>query len=423
MARRGYPQNGWSSAADAYAPAPTFKEPATPRYTTEAERGIPQWASPQFKQELAKELKRELDIDLSKGEYREISVDKIGLVRRIAQATARLGTRATPVGRALSIGWDIGWELGGWYWDPAERVEWATQGATPAPGITMPFGNWVVVTEDLVPPHPTTHWTIDLNPTTSATTAYTTASVNTGIATNSLGELSQVPGDPTQYWQIREWFRPAIGPDYSIDLDAAFAEGPGYTLPLPDPFREQSPTVIEQGPYPRPKYASPIYAAHPGLKFEVFLSERGVEVAPPTLTEFTPPAPPGRRVHEKKVMLVGAGRALRLFGAVTEGIDFLDAIWNAIDVKKRLKDKQLGMIWGDKFEKKHWNQKWWKKGVPQRLAYVLQNLDAVDWHKATQNVTEALLIDAGFGITHKTVNKAYVKHTWGATGLGFGPTF
>lgn len=193
---------------------------------------------------------------------------------------------------------------------------------------------------------------------------------------------------------------------YRMTLDDATP----YTIPLEQPMVQPLPAlsrppapVIEDyfgGPEPvadpqldqppgRPPYEVP------ALEFSAANGRRGGEVRPHYNT------PPPRHVHERKRVVVkrgpGAAIAGPAFGAVTEGLDLVDALWWSLPGGSRD---------GNMINPSHRTP---YATYPEKLVDIAEGLDFIDWNEALVNFIANEVGDRVGAAISRKVNQPYVK--------------
>lgn len=135
--------------------------------------------------------------------------------------------------------------------------------------------------------------------------------------------------------------------------------------------------------------------------------------------------PAGRGRKELKIKLVAPAIAKLLINSATETCDFVGALFQAIPLKQRLKDKVTKRLpKNHEIDRKNPTKKMQDVGCPQQAIYIYKKLNDVAVDKAIKNLIVNELIDRGIGKVNQKVNAAYVKANKGTrVGIGFGPTF
>lgn len=140
----------------------------------------------------------------------------------------------------------------------------------------------------------------------------------------------------------------------------------GYAVPA------SVPRVI-----PAPSVAVPLWPRGPA----------GPVLKPPPVI----PAPPGPKVKEKKARTAGYGVANAVVGAATEGVDVLEALWDALPRNRQTREKG-------------------KKTTPQQKALDLyRGWQDIDVAAAVKNLVANELKDRAIGTIGQAVGKAAAK--------------
>lgn len=163
---------------------------------------------------------------------------------------------------------------------------------------------------------------------------------------------------------------------------------PSYVVPLPvDPFEPfpEWPTVAEPSAQEAPALAPPRLPPYAVAGVQFAPGEKPRAIVHRKLR-------PGRREREKKGLVIKRGRLAKyaggVFGAVTEGLDFVNALWKALPKDKRTRGA---------------SQK-------QKVLDVWNNWKHIDIEEATLNVVENQISDRVIGQLNKKVISPFVKN-------------
>lgn len=195
---------------------------------------------------------------------------------------------------------------------------------------------------------------------------------------------------------------------------------------VPMPARGHKPTVSPL-PDPPPAYppAQPIGAPAHWPRTSPFLGLNNeyhqvgpLPFGPPEFPPFVPRSPPPLGHKEKKFSAVGLV-AYAFAAGITEGHDFLSAVWMALPKEDRAKvrgrklgGKTLfpgdpGYIWG--------------KPVNQTFGNMVNDLynhwDDIDWNKAQGNIVKALAVDALVGVPAIIATRNFNKSRYSSGGF------
>lgn len=195
---------------------------------------------------------------------------------------------------------------------------------------------------------------------------------------------------------------PKLFPTLRVLPEQVYAPGLPAELPWLEPTAKIDPLVLPALPWPlvalRPNtqfyergYVAPVDAdllPSQARAVGVPLWPRGrpepVPVAPPG----APLKPPGPKVKERKIRMGGYGAVNAVVSAATEGVDFLEALWDALPRNRQTREKG-------------------KKTTPQQKALDLyRGWPDIDVAAAIKNVVVNELKDRAIGTIGQAVRKA-----------------
>lgn len=427
---RGYPQTGYSRRAVIFVVYDDFQKsaPKRPRLPELPFQNRPV-TSPQYNHELMRELGRENFAP---------KADRV-LIGAGARALGLLATRANPVLTAFQLGYELGNQAFDFYQKFNSPPDGWVRVGDPQSGYTLGY-DWVYGT------------------TVTTQTGYSLFNGTQDPADNpaSFGWYNYIS---QAHWDASEYMNPGVshnfvavgqfvaepdGPSYHVNFYPETTFGYAATVPDPDfgwmygfkpveaaamPVERVEPpwAAREAGPVASPARPSELLAVNPGTAYVQEAGGPVVAYKPGSSghQEVTPPRPrrPGRNTKEKKLVLGRAGSVLRIFGHYTEGIDLIQALFDAIDWKKRQKDKVVGKIWGDGFETKYPGQKYWSVGAWRQARYVFTNFGAIDFESALRNIVGNEIEDRVIGKAGQLANQITKNKHWiSPKGIGMGPT-
>jgi len=215
---------------------------------------------------------------------------------------------------------------------------------------------------------------------------------------------------------------PVVDPWADPKYDPALMPDP-HTLPMPRPGYPQrvpqrlpAPKWQPISPTPSPWPSAPFPNQRPITQPDIIHDGVSVEVTPSkSYKPYHYPRPfarprqrPSRKESHKKSIATVAAKSWigKIANAVTEGADFIEAVWHALPAKYRTKPSA--------WKKKHWsdsdeywkNRHTWHSVSPyQQLQDIIKHSDKLDMEKLVSNVAKQQLQDYAFGKVSQTLTK------------------
>lgn len=216
------------------------------------------------------------------------------------------------------------------------------------------------------------------------------------------------------YPAVDPWADPKYDPAQLPHPETLPQVPPSYPGRLPS--RLPRPSWRPARPTPEPWPSAPFPNRGPNTQPDVIHDGVSVEVTPsktykpyhyPQVHARPRSRPTGREQHKKGIGTVHAASTIgKIANWVTEGADFIEAIWYALPIKYRTRPSA--------WKKKHWSdsdQYWknrhtWHKVSPyQMLQDILAHHEHLDMEKALMNVARQQLTDFAIGKTSQQLTK------------------
>lgn len=235
--------------------------------------------------------------------------------------------------------------------------------------------------------------------------------------------------DFSYFAPVEKWTKPLGFGTQTVNVPLRDVPVPLTDLPTPAPGQAMSWAPGFNAPVSHPAFNTPAETYyHTGAPWEVDNATKAVTATlplpsvqvitptptPPTLTG-TKPGPsrgPGRRVKErkfagKKIML----RLLRLGLAVTEGLDALDAVYDAIpqDKKKACRKAARDRYWANKKSGAGWGTVNWQLLPQEKAACIYANLDYLDINHVFYNLIKNQIEDLWAGWQYAAIDGGLQK--------------